>query len=228
MLMAVGTSFVRVQALSSTDRFPHIVQLFDSEESRARVVAAYLLEGLACGETLLAVMLPENWKRTARRLQDSGVSVRTAIDRGRLTVLDAEESLAECTLNDWPVEERLDRSAGALVRELRRRGPALRVYGEMVDLLARDGNFRSAQRMESLWHELASREPFTLFCGYSSVHFGHPSSLGALKSICATHTRVESEPRDLLAHWLTEGATRGTSLAGNPGPGGSKTSNVRP
>ena len=48
------------------------------------------------------------------------------------------------------------------------------------------------------------REPFTLFCGYASGHFGDPRTAAALVDICAAHTHLHRKADDLLAEFLLE------------------------
>jgi hypothetical protein len=44
--------------------------------------------------------------------------------------------------------------------------------------------------------------PFTLFCGYSAVHFGDPRSAAALQAICRAHTHVRASSDDDLGAFL--------------------------
>lgn len=107
-----------------------------------------------------------------------------------------------------PVRQRdecFDRTIGDLVRRLSPGAP-LRIYGEMVDLLAAQGDFRGAHAIELLWNHLAAECSFTLLCGYSAVHFGHPRSSTALELICRAHTRVDTGPADHLTGFLVHKA----------------------
>ena len=108
--------------------------------------------------------------------------------------------------NGAPDAERFDARVGALVRRLVGRGRPLRVYGEMVDILAARGDFRLAQELEALWNTFGEHTRFTLFCGYSAINFGDPRSLEALRLICRAHSHVRSEPGDPLATFLLESA----------------------
>jgi hypothetical protein len=53
-----------------------------------------------------------------------------------------------------------------------------------------------------LWNDLRARTPFTLFCGYSSEHFGDPLTAGSLRSICRSHCHAISHPNDILGSFL--------------------------
>jgi hypothetical protein len=65
---------------------------------------------------------------------------------------------------------------GALVEVLAeachgREDCSVRAYGEMVDLLWKDGSQKAAIRLEMLWNQLAQTREFSLLCGYSMGNF---------------------------------------------------------
>jgi hypothetical protein len=64
---------------------------------------------------------------------------------------------------------------------------AIRAYGEMVDLLWKDGCEATAIRLETLWNQLARTCDFELLCGYSIGNFYKGSSLDDIKR---QHTHV--------------------------------------
>jgi hypothetical protein len=180
----------------------HIVQLFDTTESLANVVSAFLNEGWQLGDHLLVVSKPLHWARTSERLESRGCPVAKATKDGRLVVLDAATTMAK--IMRFGVADRqlfLDH-IGALVGRLVAESTGVRIYGEMVELLAEEGDLYGAQLLERLWNELSERQPFTLLCGYSAAHFTGPHALPALQAICNAHTRVQQHTSDLLGNWL--------------------------
>lgn len=76
----------------------------------------------------------------------------------------------------------------------------------MVDVLAAEGEFSAALELEEIWNELGALQQFTLFCGYSAVHFGNPVTSAALRSICDAHSHVQSNSQDMLATFLVSAA----------------------
>jgi len=180
----------------------HLLQLFDSDASRAASVAHFVREGLAACDTVLLVLAPAHW--TAAKAGLAGVDLDAAEREGRLTVRDATLLLHGFMHRGVPEYERFDASVGAHVRQLIARGRPLRVYGEMVDVLAIEGDFDAARELETLWNQLAVRHPFTLFCGYSAISFGDPRTAHTLRALCNAHTRVRSEAEDVLGSFLLE------------------------
>jgi hypothetical protein len=192
------------RVLQGSEAGSHIVQLFDSTQSRASTIAAYVAEGLAAGDTVLIVAQSGHWKATAELIAPRRLDVNKAIQSGQLTVLNAGRTLKRFTVNGMPDPARFDLVVGSLVRRLAARRRPLRAYGEMVDLLAGEGDFASAQALEDLWNRLGATMPFTLFCGYSSAHFVSQRSASALELVCRCHTSVRTDRTDELAVWLLE------------------------
>ena len=181
----------------------HIVQLFDTTDSLANVVSAFLNEGWEAGDHLVVVAKPAHWSRTAERLERRGCPVAQATRSGRLSVLDAATTLAR--ISRYGVVDRqlfVEHIGGLVGRLMAETAGSLRIYGEMVELLAEEGDLRGAQQLEHLWNELGERQPFILLCGYTAAHFADPQSLPALHAICHAHTRVQKNTSDLLGNWL--------------------------
>jgi hypothetical protein len=122
-------------------------------------------------------------------------------------VLDAHDTLGQITRANVPDGPCFRNTISSIVRRLATSPAAgLRIYGEMVDILAESGHFDGARRLEELWNELGAEVPFALFCGYASAHFGDPRSAGALHAICRAHTHVHSKSEDDLGTFLVSQA----------------------
>lgn len=65
-----------------------------------------------------------------------------------------------------------------------------RIYGEIVTLLAAEGDFVSILQLEHLWNTVAGEVPFTLVCGYFAEHFGAPRSSEALRRATSVRRRA--------------------------------------
>jgi hypothetical protein len=192
------TSFSRTGTGSNAE---HIVQLFDSAESLGDSVASFLHEGLVAGANLLVLAKPAHVEAIADALLVRGHVMATLVSEQRLTVLDARLTLSSLMRNGAPDPALFERHIASVVRRLRADAP-LRGYGELVELLAEEGNFRGAAELEGLWNQLSAVEPLTLLCGYSSAHFAPAGAGRALRQICRCHTRVKRGNSDLLGNWL--------------------------
>jgi hypothetical protein len=179
----------------------HVVQLFDSTESLATIVTAFLRAGIDAGDNLLVVAREANWIHMHRALVDAGLDVDALRSKGQLTVLNAVTKLTELSRRGLPHQPSFETAIGTPVRALASQGP-LRIYGEMVDLLAELDEVDAAVMLEDMWNVLAEQVSFRLMCGYSSAHFVSRRAELRLRDVCARHTSVHSEAADPLGDWL--------------------------
>jgi hypothetical protein len=181
----------------------HLVQLFDSDRSAVERVAQFVREGLGRDERILVVISEERWNAVAMRLSASGPAVDDAVRVGRIIVCDVLDTLRTFMVRDKAHPGLFAETVGALVESQTafRSGP-VRIYGEMVDVLAAQGQYKAAHELEELWNDLAKRHPFTLLCGYTAGHFGDPQNAADLRHICAAHSMVAVDPEDVLASFL--------------------------
>jgi hypothetical protein len=184
----------------------HVVQLFDAPESLGESVAAFLHQGVVDGALLLVVAKPANLQAIGDALTARGLSMARLIEGGQLTVADAHVALHGFMRNGTPHPQLFRETIGRLVGRLHAESSArIRVYGEMVNILAEEGNYRGAGELEELWNALGAHRSFFLLCGYDSAHFAAPDAGDWLRHICSRHTRVHQHHADLLASWLLQG-----------------------
>ena len=189
--------------VKGTVRSEHVIQLFDSSESLAESVSAFLAPAYEAGDNLLIVAKPRHWDAIALGLKALGCEVDEGLRTERIIVLNAAATLRAISRNDTPEDGRFDEVVGRLVRDLTRKG-GLAIYGEMVEELAEEGNFAAAVKLEDLWNALAERTSFRLMCGYSSAHFAAPASERHLHLVCSAHTQVRTKSDDPLGGWLVK------------------------
>lgn len=182
----------------------HVVQLFDSASSVGATVADFLADGLANHARLLILARAPHWAETAQRLETIGFPLTESIARRQLMVFDAATTLAGFFRDGRIDRMAFDRTVGDIVRQQARLGP-LRVYGEMVDVLAEQGLFAEAESLEHLWNALLQECSVHLLCGYQSLRFTEPAAAGALHAICAAHTAATCKPDDVVASWALAG-----------------------
>lgn len=169
-------------------------------------MADYVDAGWQAGDTVLIVATGPHWASIRRQLETIGVPVAEAITSGRLIVRDAWQTLGGLRWDERLDATRFDVSVGHFVRTLVERGRPLRIFGEIVDLLAGAGDFACAEQLEELWNGLARRHPFRLLCGYSAAAFGDPRTRGALRCLCDAHQQVHTDPADLIGAFLVDRA----------------------
>ena len=170
----------------------HAVQFYEDQAYLATVVSEFLVDGLRTQQPVIVVATPAHRKEFSRRLRELGVDVSAAERSRQLVLLDARQTLARFMAGDRPDADRFVVAMGGVIAEALqgRDGTPVRAYGEMVDLLWKDGNTEGAIQLEHLWNELASRYHFSLLCAYSMSNFYRATDAEAFQRICAEHTHV--------------------------------------
>lgn len=154
----------------------HFVQVYQDVEFLGEAVTRYLRAGLDAGEAAIVIARPEHRARFAVQ--------------GEVLFLDAEETLGRMMANGMPQWPLFYEYIGGLIAQLRQQRPAVRAYGEMVDLLWQRGEREAAIRLEEYWNELGRLQRFSLFCAYYMDPLDSRSYGGALESVCRAHTHL--------------------------------------
>lgn len=158
----------------------HIVQTYQDPAFLAEAVAEYLGTGLHRGEAAIVIARPAHAARFLEKLAGMG-------EPGQLLVLDAEQTLARFMVDGMPQWNPFREVIGGLIAQVRLQYPAVRAYGEMVDILWQQGNRDAAIRLEEYWNELTRLQTFSLFCAYAMDALDAKSYSG-LESVCSAHT----------------------------------------
>jgi signal transduction histidine kinase len=157
----------------------HIVQFYEKESFLSGVVADFLGDGLAGGHSAVVIATPSHRRAFADELAARGVDVDD-----RLTLLDAEETLALFMTDGQPDAQRFKAAVGRIL------APHARAYGEMVDLLVRGGNVDGAIRLEELWNDVIDERKIALLCAYPIANFLKHSDRETFERICHRHSDV--------------------------------------
>jgi len=163
----------------------HMVQLYQDCAFLVEAVTAYVAAGLRQGEAALLIARPENGSRFAQALELQGFAPSSAV-----RMLDAEETLDEFMVDGMPEWTAFHRACGGAIAELRLQYPAVRAYGEMVDILWQRGERPAAIRLEEFWNELGRLQTFSLLCTYALDPLAPKSYGAALESVCGCHTHL--------------------------------------
>jgi PAS domain S-box-containing protein len=170
----------------------HAVQFYEREEYLYSVVADFLARGLTAGEPTIVIATPEHRAGFVATLTDKHLDLNTAITSGQLTLLDARETLSQFMAGNVPDEARFKAVIGAAIAKSSNvwKGACVRAYGEMVDVLWRDGNPDAAIRLEELWNDLAHSHTFSLLCAYPKGNFLKESHSEGFDAVCRAHSDV--------------------------------------
>jgi signal transduction histidine kinase len=170
----------------------HIVRFYENEAFLTAAVADFLAEGFAAGEPVVVIATAAHREGFTLRLRSKGIDVRRALREGRCVFLDARETLTAFMAGAAPDPARFRAVVGAVLEGAAAAGggASVRAYGEMVDLLWKDGNTDGAVALEELWNELAGAHEFSLLCAYAMGNFVNAADADGFQRICQAHTHV--------------------------------------
>lgn len=170
-------------------RHGHFVQFFGSDDQQIDTVAWFVRETLIMDGTAIVLATPKHRASVGARLQALGLEVSAEIAAYRYIELDAHTMLGEFFDGEHCNRQQFHRVFDTLLRQAAARGKPVRIYGELVNLLAEQDHGEAVIELEELWNELSRQHSFTLFCGYSQAVL--PQTLRmrkVLEHVCAMHS----------------------------------------
>jgi excisionase family DNA binding protein len=168
----------------------HFVQFYEADDFLLDAVAAYIGAALRAGEAGIVVATAAHRHELKERLTAEGLDIATAGTNGQYVTLDAGETLADLMVDGSPQPDRFADVFGNAITRAAAGGRHVRVFGEMVAILADAGNYAAVLSLEGLWNELQQTHVFSLFCAYPLAQLGGDGLAGMLGDICAEHSRV--------------------------------------
>jgi hypothetical protein len=155
------------------------------------------------------IATPDHTALIEARLRHRELDLEHHRAAGRLAWFDASATLAKFMRNGMPDWREFRAVIGRVLEEVQAAAPrGTRAYGEMVNVLWREGQVEAAIRLEDQWNELAKEYAFALFCCYvldgtSEIAYGHP-----LHEIGRTHSDVLPTDEDERLTKAVEAASK--------------------
>ena len=173
----------------------HFVQFYEGEEFLFDAVGQFLGAGLRAGDRVVVIATEPHCAGFVQRLGSLGVGVGSAIASGQLTLLDARQTLAKFMIGGMPEPDLFRDMLARVIAKMKGEGgehcrARIRAYGEMVDLLWRDGNSNAAIRLEELWNEAVESHSFALLCAYIMGNFYKEGDHARFLDVCRNHSHV--------------------------------------
>ena len=168
----------------------HAVQFYERESYLLDSVSDQIGSALSAASAGILIATPQHREGVARRLTARGLDVVGAGAEGRYMALDARDTLGRFLVDGWPDAARFDDAIGKLIAKTRERVPQVHAFGEMVALLWAEGSRDAALRLEELWTELRTRQPFSLLCAYPIEAFHDTSHAKPFSDMTTIHTSV--------------------------------------
>jgi hypothetical protein len=176
--------------LTGAESGDHIAQLYQDVDFLAEALDVFIGAGLRGDEAIVVVAKETPWKTSLRRLETKGFNPEQALERGQLVFFDVEKMLSKFMIGGMPDWDCFKRSVGGVLDRMEARYPAVRVHGEMVNVLWQKGRLDAAIALEDHWNELGRSHRFSLFCVYLMDNLEKKTYEGPLQGICRTHSHI--------------------------------------
>lgn len=168
----------------------HIVQLYEDDDLLTRRVSHYLREGLERQEAVIAIASQPHRESFTEQLARDEVDVDKVLGERQLILFDADDLLSRFMTDGQPDEAKFQATVGDILEESGGSFRGLRLYGEMVDVLWREGNVTAALRLEHLWHQLLHRQDLPLLCAYRIDILDRTFRESSFQSVLAIHSHL--------------------------------------
>ncbi len=167
----------------------HAVRFYENKTSLCRTVVDFLAEGFRDHQPGLVIATQAHAIGVLDQLRARNFEVDRMQAAGELLLLDARGTLATFMADGMPDTAAFKTIVPAIIERLRgdRSERTVRAYGEMVDVLWKDGRTAAAIRLEVLWNQLAMTHAFSLLCGYAVSNFYKDTGM---REIRAQHSHV--------------------------------------
>jgi hypothetical protein len=169
----------------------HRAQFYVNDGYLCEAAARFLSDALRDSRPIVVITSSPRRDAIASLLLTDGFDLAPLGDSGKAAVCDAHEVLSQFMADGVPDPGRfttvlsslLDRCGAAADR-------TAHVYGDMVEVLCREGNPSGAIQIEQLWNDLAKARSFSLMCSYALSSFPTAAHLRSFEEICGHHTHV--------------------------------------
>jgi hypothetical protein len=167
----------------------HVVQIHEDNALFLDTLAEFASAGLVRGEAVVVIATPQHRYGLWKRLGKMDLDLVAAHSMDQLIVLDAEETMAKFMVEEWPNDVLFSEVSGGILNRATRNGRTVRVFGEMVAVMWRQGWGGAALKLEHLWADTSQKRDFSLFCAYPRTVFTKDIAEN-IGRVCALHSRV--------------------------------------
>lgn len=177
-------------------RGAHVVQFYADDGQLLDSLCVLVRTALDASTSAIGILTESHWKRLKELLIARGVDTREASNTGRLTVLDAIETLRSLIDANGLRRERVRLQFEEVIRRAQTatisKDVPVVVFGEMVAVLCGEGKYDAAIQLEQVADELTSTHSLYMCCAYPASEFETEPRGAFYTAVCAQHTEVVS------------------------------------
>jgi hypothetical protein len=145
--------------------------------------------GFLSGDSVVIIATADHITELNKRLMKHGFDLDSLMALDQYTPLEANVTLSQFMVNDWPDEVLFNRLISKIISRAKQEDRKVRAFGEMVALLWEKGLHGATVQLEHLWNQLHSKELFTLYCAYPKSGFTQDAN-HSIDEICNQHSKV--------------------------------------
>jgi len=164
------------------------VRFYEGETSLAQMTAKFLAEGLTDHHPAIVVATSTMRAALIIELTAQSFDVMELQRSGELLLLDAKDLLSAFMIDGKPHAKKFNETMCQVIDQAcqGRSSCKIRIFGQLVDVLWREGQHQAAIQLEMLWNQLARNQAFSLLCGYAMGNFYKDSNI---EEICSEPSR---------------------------------------
>lgn len=169
----------------------HVLQVYENDEVFLETLAGFAATGIQIGDCCLVAVTSDHLVRLNQKLKKLGIDVDAAMADDRYIPIIAEEMIPRFMVQGEFQEQLFTDAMGLYFQRCRDCKRLIRASGEMVAILASQGNWNAAFQLERLWNKLHEEERFTIYCAYPKSALVNDNAPNA-SIICAEHSLMIS------------------------------------
>jgi hypothetical protein len=131
----------------------HACHFYADDTGLSTTVAAFLAPAFSDGHAVISIGTRAHIAGIEQRLRTDGHDIDSARRRGQYVALDAESILARLLTDGLPTARTFQDVIGVQVDKLATEHGGVRAFGEIVNVLWRQGKRAAALRLEELWSD---------------------------------------------------------------------------
>lgn len=169
--------------------YDHVVQIYENDDALLDLLSGFVNDGFRHGESVVIIATDLHLQALNTRLAALGYSVADLVATYQYIPLDADETLSQFMVNDWPDENLFNAAVSDIITRAKGEGRKVRAFGEMVAVLWAKGQVGATIRLEHLWNKFCESQAFCLFCAYPQSGFTQDAS-ESIMHICGAHSKM--------------------------------------
>jgi DNA-binding NarL/FixJ family response regulator len=172
----------------------HEVCFYPDDASFEDGIAQFANSALEDGCAVIVVATKSHCAGIRRRLEDDGLDISAAIERGTFLEADSVRTLSMFMVDEMPDEARVMKVATDLIAHVAKTGQQKRrriaMCGELSPMLMAEGKTEAALRVERHFDDIAKSHGLNVLCGYVLNGLPRGDNRGIVERISAEHSAV--------------------------------------